>query len=265
MQPLSELMLNIKATTDMVSSFISYLQTLTPTELTTFYCEVCHGRLATDSVSRPGNPFHESRGICSCCDHHEDVSNPAINRFLNENGLTLECNGDFLSRFGDCSEQLTWILQHWLTPTDFGMASYLACVRNDSPAEAWVMYGRKKAKEVYKASSLGVVYKVMLLAFYPDCYSIERFNADPIGSKIDETVNNKESHLSEPEELPALFTVPTLLTLPTVDTVDTIDAVYTVPTTDTVDKVNEADTTPELPSKPTPHKGWLSRVWAFFQ
>lgn len=261
MQPLSELMLNIKATTDMVSSFISYLQTLTPTELTTFYCEVCHGRLATDSVNRPGNPFHESRGICSCCGHYEEVSSPAINRFLNENGLTLECNGDFLSRFGDCSEQLTSILQHWLTPSDFGLATYPARVRKDSPAEAWVMYGRKKAKEVYKASSLGVVYKVMLLAFYPDCYSIERFNADPIGSKIDETVNNEESQLSEPEELHTLFTVPTLLTLPTVDTVDTVD---TVPTADTVDKVNAADTTPELPAKPTLHKGWFRCVLAYF-
>lgn len=203
MQPLSELIKSTKATTDIISSFISYLVTLTPTELTTFYCEFCHSRQETDTINRPGNPFHEARGICTGCGHYEEVSNPAINQFLNKNELTLERDSDFLSRFGECSEQLTRILQDWLTPTDYGLATY-SRIRKDPSAEAWVVYGRKKAKQVYKDSSLGVVYKVMLLDFFSRCYSMDRFNADPIGYKPNQEVNNEVTHLSQSEELPTL-------------------------------------------------------------
>ena len=205
MQPLSEVILSTKATAEMVDSFIRYLMTLTPTELTTFYCEDCHGQLETDLINRPGNPFHETNGTCSRCDRFEDVSNPAINRFLNEKELSLEHDSGLITRFGDNNDQLIRILQNWLTPTDYSSVTYMSRTSNQTPAEAWVMYGRKKVKQVYKTSSIGVVYKVMLLAFFPDCYSIERFNANPISGKADQEVDDEEVTLSEPE-LPTKFT-----------------------------------------------------------
>lgn len=195
----------------LIEQFIDYLLSLSPTELTTFYCETCHDRLAKETECRPTNPFYENSGRCTNCNRGEEVSNPYINQFLNERGLRLEGNnvssGDFWIAFDETDD----VLRDWLIPYGYGTSQSNGIFDEEGALFSWVKYGRTKEKNAYKELNhrLHAPSKALLSHFYPLCYSAERFASAPIVELAKEpkrarlasacVVDEKEAVETEPE------------------------------------------------------------------
>ena len=171
----------------LVEEFKIQLMTLDSSELTTFYCETCHDRLATPVERRPASPFQECFGICSHCDRYDDVSNPDINQFLNERNQMLEHDPNFVQRVGGHDEDETvTLIRDWLIPTDYTSQYQRDVSHGEKASFAWVKYGRKQEKRAYCTSAISSESKSYLLSFYPLCYSADRFKATPIDEPVDE-------------------------------------------------------------------------------
>lgn len=181
---------------ELVELFMLHLCSMSPTELTTFYCETCHGRLGTAEQCRPGGPYQESTGRCTNCERYDDVSNPLINQFLNERKQYLKPSPFDFAVMRESFDETTELLQKWLIPDDY--ASFRSDDRRhkEEVAFTWTKYGRTKGKQAYKEHSLCETSKDLLVPFYFLCYSAERFNAAPINEPVDDLVSKPA--LSEP-------------------------------------------------------------------
>jgi hypothetical protein len=164
----------------LTEQFMTYLCSLSPTELTIFYCETCHQRLGTAAICQPTSFFQEKQDTCFHCGRFDDVSNPHINKFLNEQGLSLTYPITDLVECDLSIDETIELFRDWLIPYDYTSYRKSDRYHQESAQFSWIKYGRKKEKEVVRSYLLSQSSKEMLLAFYPHCYSAERFALAPI-------------------------------------------------------------------------------------
>ena len=162
--------------------FIQFVLSLNPTELTTFYCDRCHERLNGSSDTWPTDPFQEASGQCSHCERSEDISNPYVNQFLNENGISLDPNDNDPS----IEARLTFpsiearLIRNWLIPFDYTRTRENDKYYKEEAVSTWVDYGKRKAKQVRRSLFLDERAKSLLTEFYHMRYNVSCFNANPI-------------------------------------------------------------------------------------
>lgn len=184
-----------------VERFMHYLLTLSSTGLVAFYCETCLERLGMTEQQLPSAPFHEKTGTCCHCKRAGDVSNPFINAFLNQNGWRLDNTPAKL--FEDCPAGL---IRDWLIPARYYTFHRTETGYGESDLLTWVKFGRQIAKNAYR-SDLKEESKELLLAFYPLCYSADRFSSAP-----DEPIVVQAEELSQvvisDDSLPELVCLP---------------------------------------------------------
>lgn len=174
---------------ELVEQFMQHLRSMSPTKLTTFYCETCHDRLGTAEQCRPGGPFQESTGRCTNCERHDDVSNPLINLFLNERKQYLKPNPFDFAVMQESFDETTQLLKAWLIPDDYASFRRDDQWHKEEGSFTWIKYGRTKAKRAYREHSLSEPSKTLLQSFYPLCYSADRFEAAPIDEPVKESAN----------------------------------------------------------------------------
>ena len=146
--------------------FISFVLSLSPTELTTFYCDRCHERLNGPSETWPTDPFQEHLGLCSHCKRNEHVSNPYVNQFLNEHSISLGPDDNFSGlslRYASFEARL---IRDWLIPFDYSRNRKTDKFYNEEAGSTWVNYGKKKTKEVGRSFVLDERGKTLLTEFF---------------------------------------------------------------------------------------------------
>ena len=161
----------------LVEEFMQHLLTLNSSQLLTFYCETCHDRLGTPTECCPTSPFQENTGTCSHCDRIDDVSNPEINRFLNERSLTLEYYSGLIRVVPEVDETIT-LIRDWLIPNDYAFLRWRDSTHGEDTSFTWTKYGRKQQKALCRSSIITQESKSLLLPFYPLCYSLIRFTSE---------------------------------------------------------------------------------------
>ncbi len=174
---------------------MQHLRSISPTELTTFYCETCHDRLGTAEQCRPGGPFQESIGKCTNCERYDNVSNPLINQFLNERKLYLKPNPFDFAVMQESFDETIQLLRAWLIPDDYARFRHDDQWHKEVGSFTWIKYGRTKAKQTYREHSLSEPSKSLLQSFYPLCYSADQFEATPIDEPVKESANESINEL----------------------------------------------------------------------
>lgn len=172
---------------ELIRQFTNHLLTLDSNEYTRFYCETCYERLEMATECRPSSPFHEKFGECDHCKRNDDVSNPHLNKFLNENGLCLHNDPYRRQTYPYHTDETALLVWNYLTPHDYARNRLDDIYHKEDALFTWIKYGRKKAKDVLRHSSLTQESKELLLTFYSLRFGADRFTPDPSEENPSET------------------------------------------------------------------------------
>ena len=163
----------------LIEEFTKLLLALTPTELTTSYCETCYLRLEVPAPCWPTSPFQEDKCYCINCNRYDYVSNPYIIPLLNFNRLTLENQRVRVENLRYIRDETNEVIRDWLIPSGYLQFRNNERYHKETPAASWFRYGRQRSKQACR-SFLSETSKAQLLRFYSLCYSLERFETAPI-------------------------------------------------------------------------------------